>query len=285
MNTESIRTFLEVAGCGNFHRAAEALNVTQSTVSARVKGLEDHFGMPLFRRHRAGVALTAAGQQFRRYALNMQQLWYQAHQAVTLPQGYSNVFALAAQVSLWDRLILPWIPWMREAAPGVAIRVDADYSTSQMRQLADGLIDIGVMYQPRRQAGLRVEMLFEETLVLVATEQRRVTPGWREDYVFVDWGDAFREVHAQAYPAMETPAVSVGLGALGLQHILQQGGSGYFPLRVVGPLIEAGQLFRVEDAVEAQRPAYVVYHDNPADPDLLTLALEGLRAVAQEEGA
>ena len=202
---------------------------------------------------------------------------------MTLPAGYSDAFSLAAQVSLWDRLILPWIPWMRRAAPEVALRVDADYSFSQMRGLADGLLDIGVMYQPRRQSGLKVEKLFEETLVLVATEPRSVFLGWREDYVFVDWGDPFREVHAMAYPDMETPAVSVGLGALGLQYILEQGGAGYFPIRVVGPLIEEGRLFRVEDAVEAQRPAYVVYSEDPANPALLTLALEGLKAVAGEE--
>jgi hypothetical protein len=78
---------------------------------------EDHFGLPLFRRGRSGVELTAAGHQFRRYALNLQHFWKQAYQAVTLPRGYRAVFSLAAQVSLWDRLILPWIPWMRAEAP------------------------------------------------------------------------------------------------------------------------------------------------------------------------
>ena len=54
MNLDHIRTFVEVAACGNFHRAAESLHVTQSTVSARIRVLEDHFGLPLFRRGRSG---------------------------------------------------------------------------------------------------------------------------------------------------------------------------------------------------------------------------------------
>ena len=60
MNLDHVRTFLEVAACGNFNRAAETLNVTQSTVSARIKALEERFGHPLFQRGRAGAELTAA---------------------------------------------------------------------------------------------------------------------------------------------------------------------------------------------------------------------------------
>lgn len=283
MNLDHIRTFLEVSECGNFHKAAKALNVTQSTVSARIRTLEDHFGLPLFRRSRSGVELTGGGQQFRRYALNLQQFWQQAYQAVTLPRGYRGVFALAAQVSLWDRLILPWIPWMRAQAPDLALRLDADYSNAQMRQLSDGLLDIGVMYQPRQIPGLVVEKLFDDELVLVATQKREVSGAWVEDYVFVDWGDTFREAHARFFPDLETPAVSVGLGEMGLRYILANGGSGYFPRRVVDNLVNRGELFFVEGTPSLERPAYVVFSEASSDPELLELALTGLREVCRAE--
>ena len=109
------------------------------------------------------------------------------------------------------------------------------------------------------------------------------SPGWIADYVFVDWGDAFRAHHAEAFPDMETPALSVGLGALGLQFILKNGGSGYFPLRVVQPLIEAGRLLRLDDAPVVRRPAYVVYRRHPEDEALQALALDGLRRFAALE--
>ena len=63
---DHIRTFLEISNCGNFNRAAETLNVTQSTVSARVKAMEERFGRALFKRGHSGVELTSAGQHFRR---------------------------------------------------------------------------------------------------------------------------------------------------------------------------------------------------------------------------
>ena len=283
MNLEHIRTFLEIAACGSFNRTAQTLNVTQSTVSARIKALEEHMGRRLFTRAHTGIELTEAGRQFRTYATNMQRLWRQAHQAVTLPQGFRTVLGLGAQVSLWERLILRWIPWMRGQAPDVALRVEADYSASQMRQLADGVLDIGVMYQPRHTPGLAIEQLLEETLVLVSTEDRDLSRGWVEDYVFVDWGDVFRTTHGESFPDVATAAVSVGLGAMGLQYILVNGGSGYFPMRVVRPLIAAGRLCRLAGAPTAQRPAYMVYAENPRDEELLSLALDGLRRIAEQE--
>lgn len=280
MKIDHLLTFLEIASCGNFNRAAENLHVTQSTVSARVKTMEADFGRPLFTRSHSGVELTSAGHHFRRYALGIQRLWQQAHQEVTLPEGFRTVLALGTQVSLWDRLVLMWIPRMRSKAHDVALRVEADYSSSLMRQLSDGLLDIGVMYTPRQSPGMVVEDLFEETLISVTTRQRDVSEGWIEDYVFVDWGDEFRAKHGEAFPDMKTPAVSVGLGALGLQYILENGGSGYFPTRVVEPLIEQGKLFLVKGAPSVQRPAYVVYTSSPKEEKLLQLALDELRKVA-----
>ncbi len=280
MKIEHLRTFLEVAGCGNFNQAAENLRVTQSTVSARIRTLEERYGRRLFERSHAGARLTSAGLRLRRYALRMEQLWQQSRQEIALPEGYTGVLALGMQVSLWERLILRWIPRMRALLPALALRIEADYSSSLMRQLSDGLLDIGVMYQPRHQPGLVVEDLLEETLVLVSTEARTVSAGWVEDYVFVDWGDSFRAAHGDAFPGLDSPAVSVGLGALGLQYVLEQGGAGYFPLRVVEPRLASGELHRVEGAPEVQRPAYVVYTATPRDSEVLERGLHELRRIA-----
>ncbi len=188
MKFDHIRTFLEIAATGSFSRSAESLNVTQSTISGRVKSMEEQFGRALFTRGHSGVELTSAGQRFRRYAEGIERLWQQSQQQVALPEGYRTVLALGAQVSLWEQLVLEWMPRMRRQAPTVALQVQADYSHSLMRQLTDGLLDICVMYQPRHVAGLVVEDLFEETLVMASKEQREVSPDWVEDYVFVDWG-------------------------------------------------------------------------------------------------
>ena len=281
MHIDQIKTFLEVAATGNFNRAAERLNVTQSTVSARIRTLEGRLGRPLFERDHAGVNLTPAGERLRRHALNLQRLWQRAEQEVALPATYRGSVGLGAQASLWERLILRWIPWMRRQAPDVAIRAEADYSTSLARQVADGALDIGVVYTPGHRPGLLVEELFVEQLVLVSTNSNVDSRSWRSDYIFVDWGQAYNLAHAEAFPDL-TPAVSVGLGPLGLRYMLENGGAGYFPMRVVRPYLSSGKLFSVPSAPVMQRPAYVLCSASPVDEDLLHLGLRGLREIAQQ---
>jgi DNA-binding transcriptional LysR family regulator len=53
MDTEVVRTFLEIVNSGNFIRAAERLNVGQTTVSARIHLLEEQLGRLLFVRNNA----------------------------------------------------------------------------------------------------------------------------------------------------------------------------------------------------------------------------------------
>jgi len=96
LNLDHIWTFLEIADTGNFNRAARNLNVTQSTVSSRIKSLEDNLGHSLLIRRHIGCELTAAGHQFRQYAVGMQRLWQKSHQAVNLKSGFHSVLAIGA---------------------------------------------------------------------------------------------------------------------------------------------------------------------------------------------
>ena len=75
MDIELARTFLEIVSTGSFIRGSERLNVAQTTVSARIRLLEQQLGRPLFVRNKSGASLTPAGEQFLRYAPTFVQLW------------------------------------------------------------------------------------------------------------------------------------------------------------------------------------------------------------------
>jgi DNA-binding transcriptional LysR family regulator len=62
MEFQLLRSFVAVAECGGFHRAAEPLNLTQSTVSQQIKRLELQTRRPLFRRTTRSLALTDDGE-------------------------------------------------------------------------------------------------------------------------------------------------------------------------------------------------------------------------------
>jgi len=279
MDINLARTFLEIVHTRSFQRAAQRLHVTQTSVSARVRTLEELLGRPLFVRNKAGAVLTAAGEQFLPHATMLVQVWERARHQVAVPSGSRAVLAIGCEISLWDPLLLQWLLWMRSAAPQLAIRTEVGFPHDLLDKVAAGVLDIAIAYAPQQRPGLRVELLIEEKLVMVTTAEHPRVPR-PADYVYVDWGPEFAVQHGLAYPELSNAAVSAGLGPLGREYLLAAGGTGYFRHDVVRSHLESGRLRRVPDTPEFLYPAYAVYAVG-ADSAIVDPALEGLRQVVR----
>ncbi|CAN7471534.1 LysR family transcriptional regulator [Variovorax paradoxus] len=279
MDINLARTFLEIADTRSFQRAAERLHVTQTSVSARVRTLEELLGRPLFVRNKAGAVLTAAGEQFLPHATMLVQVWERARHQVAVPVGSRAVLAIGCEISLWDPLLLQWLLWMRTAAPQLAIRTEVGFPHDLLDKVAAGVLDMAIAYAPQQRPGLRVELLIEEKLVMVTTAQHPRVPR-PADYVYVDWGPEFAAQHGLAFPELSNAAVSAGLGPLGREYLLAAGGTGYFRHDVVRSHLESGRLRRVPGTPEFLYPAYAVYAVG-ADAAIVDPALAGLRQVVK----
>jgi len=282
MDTELARTFLMVAATSNFVAAASRLHVTQSTVSARIHTLETALGARLFQRGRNGAELTPAGKRFLRHAKHLVRTVEQARHDVGLPQGFRDVLTVSGRIALWEGFLPHWVAWMREAAPDVSLRLEIGFEADIMQGLIEGTVDIGVMYTPTSRAGLTVESLFDETLLLVTSDLER---GWPDEgYIHVDWGPEFHAQFSDHYPDAPPPTLIANIGWLGVQQLLTYGGSGYFPQRLVRHHLEAGRLTQLPGSPQFKLPAWMVF---PRDSDSETLqrALDGLRELAREEQA
>lgn len=276
MDVDQARTFLAIAACGSFLEASRQLHITQSTVSARIQRLEQDLGVRLFVRNRAGSALTVGGRRFAEYAKRLVLTAEQARQHVGLPSRYRATFRIGGRMALWEGLLPAWVCWIRQRSTDVAIRGDIGFEEDLMRRLVDGTLDIGLMYSPSHSAGLIVEHLFDETLILVSSRSGDTRPG--DDYVYVDWGPAFDLQHTQSYPDLEPRPQVVNIGWVAVQLLMTSGGSCYLPARMAEPLISSGRLYAVAEAPRYSHPAYMVYpkeSDNPVMPS----ALEGLRSL------
>jgi DNA-binding transcriptional LysR family regulator len=233
----------------------------------------------LFVRSKAGTDLTAAGRRFQRHATTLVRTVEQARHEVGAPKGVIAALAVGGRIGLWEAFLLHWLPLMRKRNPRVSIRAESGLEPELMEGLIDGRIDIGVMYTPQSRPGLEVEQLFVERLVMISTRPNsRPAPG--RDYVYVDWGPEFYARHRVFFPDFGGPLLSANIGLLGLQHILGSGGSGYFPLRMSLPHIEAGRLHRVDGAPEFLLPAYVVY-PRGRDDKVMKSALALLRQLVR----
>ena len=279
MDTELARTFLTVVTAGNFITAAERLHVSQSTVSTRIHTLEQQLGCTLFVRNKAGTTLTPAGRQFQRHASTLVRTVELARHDIGIPTGFRGTLVVGGRIGLWEEYLLRWLPLMQAANPQVSIRAESALEPEIMQGLVEGRIDIGVMYTPQSRPGLRVEQLFEEHLILVSTDPGSV-PEPQPGYVYVDWGPEFYARHSAYFPNFAGPPLTANIGWLGLQHVLENGGSGFFPRRIVQPLLKAGRLHAVAGAPEFSMPAYVAY---PLDRqgDYFSSAIEIMRRVAK----
>src|SRR3990172_7831287 len=82
MDFGQVEAFVQVAAHRSFSRAAEALNLTQPSITARIQSLERQLGEELFERGGRGVKLTDAGRAFLPYVERLLQTLREGRDAV-----------------------------------------------------------------------------------------------------------------------------------------------------------------------------------------------------------
>jgi len=272
------RTFLEIVTSGSFFNAAKRLHVTQSTVSVRVKRLEEELGRTLFLRTKSGTQLTPAGEQFERFARSMMKVWEEAKYQVGVPDTFESALIIGSQYSLWPKLSLRWLRLLERLMPDVALRAEMGMPDRLLRMMLDGLVDIAVMYTPQLRPGLNVEVLMEDTLVLASTSPD-YTAHLKDDYIFIDWGPEFAQAHKTHFPDFRASHVTLSLGTLSARYVIEHNRAAYFPARFIEDEIADGSLHLVNDAPVFPFPIYAVW-SSEADTQLVTTALDALRRIS-----
>ena len=258
MNLQELRTFLTIVETGNLVRASAVLNVTQSTVTARLKSLEDELGQTLLIRNKSGATLTAAGLKLHRYADSIVNLWKQACQETALPDGMSGVCNLACAYDLWPGLGADFATALMAMIPDISVSIWLGSHADITKWLDEGKSDLAFTYRSAFSQRQNQRMLRPDRLVLVSTDPNspiRFDPG----YVYVDGGMEFGRDHAIAYADAGTTRVSFGSAAVALDHILNVGGSAYLPDRIISDHVANGRLFERKDAPSFARPVYVTW--------------------------
>jgi DNA-binding transcriptional LysR family regulator len=148
--------FRWVAELGSVQRAADKLNITQPSVSLRMKQLEAELELPLFERHGRGLKLTRHGHLFLQRAMPVVDAYEQLQRNTgasaligTLKIGLAEGFAVASMPTLIARL--------RADFPQLRPEWTVATSAGLEQQLADGSLDMAILVDP---LGLRDVRLF-----------------------------------------------------------------------------------------------------------------------------
>ncbi|GAB0117644.1 LysR family transcriptional regulator [Acidisoma sp. 7E03] len=261
MTLEQLRVFTAVAERQHMTRAAEALGLAQSAVSAAVAGLESRYGAKLFHRVGRGIALTEAGAVFLSEARAVLAR-AEAAELVLSELGALKRGTLTLQAS--QTIASYWLPRhlaaFRQAHPGVEIALTIGNTAQVAAAVHEGAAELGFIEGAIEDPALISEQVARDQLVVLVApdhpwaeqrgfDPRRLAEG---EWVLREPGSGTRSVFEAAIEGfglapsalkivLELPsneavrgAVEAGLGATALS------------ASVAAPSLEAGLLQAVD---------------------------------------
>jgi DNA-binding transcriptional LysR family regulator len=287
-----IEGFLEVAQRGSVSRAAEALYVTQPTLTARLHGLEKELDERLFVRTRQGMRLTDAGRAFQPFAERIVRTLRDGRQALAQVRTASAGHLFLACAPAVSTYVLPdLLERFVTAHPRVEVSVRTGHSEDVLRMVLNDEVQLG-LGRSLRHPDIEMEPFHEEELVLVvaaehAFARRRqvsLAEAAGEQIIMFDRTSSYYEITQAAF-------LSAGVTLTRLMELdnieatkkmVERGlGVALLPRTAVGREVAAGQLRLVplSDAPAMQRSIVAMRRRDAGPPSGIVAAfLELLRA-------
>jgi len=176
LKLKDLQYLVALADEKHFGRAAERSHISQPTLSAQLKKLEDYLGVQLIERNPKQVTLTEAGEQI---VSRARRILEASDEVVTLARAHRDPLAGKLRLALLPTIgpyLLPRVAReIRKALPRLELRL-YEYQTVQMlEKLHDGQIDVGVLALPVDLDGLESRPLYAEPFTVALPEHHRLT--------------------------------------------------------------------------------------------------------------
>jgi LysR family hydrogen peroxide-inducible transcriptional activator len=163
MNLKDLKYLVALADTGHFGKAAERTFVSQPTLSAQLKKLEDYLGVTLVERQPKNVQLTEVGKQV---VVRARRMLNESDEIIALARNNTDPFAGRLKLALIPTIgpyLLPRVmPKVRKALPNLSLMLYEYQTEALLKKLRDGEIDLGVMALPAPQDGIESRELYRE---------------------------------------------------------------------------------------------------------------------------
>jgi DNA-binding transcriptional LysR family regulator len=225
VDLRQLEVFARVVELRSFSRAAEALHLTQSTVSEHVRLLEEEIGARLFDRLGRETLPTRAGELLFGYAQRMLSLRVEAVQGLQQFLGQvAGTLTVGASTIPGEYVLPPLIGAFREKFPRVSIALQISDTRGIVEAVLEGRVELGMVGARPDQRVLQAVELMPDELVVV------VPPGhaWvgRKEVTVADLKSEpliVREPGSGSREAVEKALEAAGLGLDGLRVIAEIG--------------------------------------------------------------
>ncbi|WP_179281174.1 LysR family transcriptional regulator [Paenibacillus sp. XY044] len=202
MDLEGLHSFATIAKEKSISKAAQTLHVTQPTLSARIRKLEEGMGVKLLDRGWDGVKLTQEGHYFLYYAIQMVSQFNNA--SAMLNKAHLLKFDLSlAEVTRMDRVVIgidtglssrfvyPLVAELRRIRPDLKCKYVSRSSMLLIDLIEYGVIDIGLFYDVKDCRQLQSVHLLDDEWVLLCSEETYKGVIRKDDFIDVLKSDMF----------------------------------------------------------------------------------------------
>jgi DNA-binding transcriptional LysR family regulator len=275
MTLEQLRIFIAVAEREHVTRAARALNLTQSAVSAAVSALENRYAIRLFNRVGRRIELTPAGRQF---LIEARAVTVRSAAAETVLADLAGLkrgaLAIAASQTVANYWLPPLMQRYRAAHPGIALGLSIGNTETVAAAVRDGTADLGFVEGGIDDAALSMTPVADDELVLTtsaALAPARRRPLTANDlremrWVFRERGSGTRAIFEQALAALGVAVSELNIvlklpSNEAVRTAIEHGaGAAAVSRLVVGPAIAAGTLVALKLALP-KRQFFALRHN------------------------
>jgi len=223
MTLEQLRIFLEVAGREHVTRAAEALNLTQSAVSAAISALEARHAVILFNRVGRRIELTEAGRLFVPEAKAVLERAHSAeHMLADLGGSASGILRVHASQTVASYWLPSRLVSYHERYPRVDVRLTVGNTQSAAEAVLEGAAEMAVVEGEVFFPGLKRRKVAEDRLVLVVGSRHPWADGRKirsSDLLETSW--IMREQGSGTRSAFEAQLVNLGIEPQSLSVVLE----------------------------------------------------------------
>jgi DNA-binding transcriptional LysR family regulator len=255
MNIDHIEAFIYAVHLNSIHKAADALFLSQPTVTARIKTLERELGQALFKRSGRGIKLTEKGREFFSYAEQIVQTYEKAKKQLSKEHIQKEVVIGANPIS--SQYFIPHIlPLWKEALPDVHFTFITATNEILVDQLIRKEIHIAFLKEMSRDAIYQSPVLDNSVRLVchpnhpLANKTNINVDDLSEDpLVFFECG-AFdwNRIHKMFEAANVSPRIEFRIGHLEVaKSLIQQNkGIGFLPSLCIKEELKKGTLVTIE---------------------------------------
>jgi DNA-binding transcriptional LysR family regulator len=276
-----LRVFETVARLQSFSRAAETLHLTQPAVSAQIRELESHAGLPLFDRLGKRIYLTAAGEELLPRSRAILQQIREVDEAMSALQGLSGGTLEVAVISAGDYFFPRLLAEFRRRHPGVKLDLRVHNREGLIAELKQNLTDLAIMVRPPDGDDTVHEAFAPHAYVIVAppshplAAQRRI-PLERvleEPFILREQGSdtwhAIRETFGERIASLRT-SMEIGSNETIKQAVVAGLGLSFLSAHAIALELAAGHLVVLDvEGFPAMRSWYVVHRTKRLPPAAL----------------